>query len=147
MNKLSEFESEEGVDFNRIARAFCNLVEKIHLANKVLKAKFAETAISLISRFDWIANLEKQKMMKRLITLAVSKLTTEIFVAHWSSKLLIEKRKIESEIITQWVTQWSRQGSTQDKQAWEQFIKRFVLEVRITASTTAQTCHMEWRDC
>ena len=66
-------------------------------------------------------------------------------MAHWSSKLLIEKRKIESEIITQWVTQWSRQGSTQDKQAWEQFIKRFVLEVRITASTTAQTCHMEWR--
>ena len=56
-NELSEFESEEGVDFNRIAKAFRNLVEKIHLANKVLKAKFAETVISLISRFDWKANL------------------------------------------------------------------------------------------
>ena len=38
-NELSEFESEEGIDFSRIAKAFCNLVEKIHLANKVLKAK------------------------------------------------------------------------------------------------------------
>ena len=60
-----EWIAEEGVDFNRIAKAFCNLVEKIHLANMVLKAKFAETVISLISRSDWKANLERQKMMKR----------------------------------------------------------------------------------
>src|SRR5690242_17088496 len=85
-------------------------------------------------------------MMKRLITLATSKLTPETFVAYWSSKLLLGKQHVKSEIITQWVMQRSRQGSTQQKQAWERFIASFIPEARVTANTTAQTCYMKWKE-
>ena len=93
-----------------------------------------------------LMDLEKQKVMKRLMLFAASKATTECFVAFWSSRLLLtRKTKKESSIVSNWVIDCAKKGATADKQAWERFISQFVPTAVYETITTAQSCHMSWK--
>ena len=50
-----------------IAKAFYSWIEKIEIDSKVLKAKLSSAAIDLLQCPDMLINLEKQKVMKRLM--------------------------------------------------------------------------------
>ena len=64
-----------------IAKAFYSWIEKIEIDSKALKAKLSITVIDLLECPDMLMDLEKQKVMKRLMLLAVSKSTTICFGA------------------------------------------------------------------
>ena len=64
-----------------IAKAFNNWIAKIEIDSRPLKAKLSKTVIDLLECPDMLMDLEKQKVMKRLMLLAVSKSTTICFGA------------------------------------------------------------------
>ena len=97
-----------------IAKLFYNWVEKVDLVSKILKVKFSKIVISMLEHPEVLLDIDKQRVMKRLLTLMITKLSAEQFVVYWSSNLLMKKMQIKSEILIEWLTEWSRRGNTTD---------------------------------
>ena len=68
--------NEEKVDgaVVTVTKAFCRWIDQIEIDSKMLKAKLANTVIGLLGFPDMLTDLEKQKVTKRLMLLAVSKM-------------------------------------------------------------------------
>jgi exodeoxyribonuclease III len=132
--------------FVMIAKLFYNWAERVDMASKMLKAKFSDVIVSVLEHPEILMDLDKQRVVKRLLVLTITKISAEQFVPYWSSNLLIRKTKINSEILIEWLTEWSRKGNTADKQIWEKFIDRFVPSLTYVTSTTAQSCHVAWKE-
>ena len=131
--------------FVKVTKTFYNWIEKVEMTNKAMKGKFSETVLSTIEDPEILTDLDKQRVMKRLLVLAVSKLSAETLLAFWSSSLRLRKAVISSEILSEWIMDWARKGNTADKQAWERFITSFVPSSTHTTITTAQNCHVSWK--
>ena len=59
---------------------------------------------------------------------------------------MTKKRVVDSDILSEWIEEWTLKGTTADKQAWEKFVQRFLPSSSKTTTTTAQSCHVEWRE-
>jgi hypothetical protein len=139
-------EEKTGSSFTMIAKLFHNWMEKVDMVSKILRAKFSEVIISILEHPEVLLDLDRQRVMKRLLVLIITKISAEQFVAYWSSNLLTRKTKINSEILIEWLTDWSRKGNTADKQIWEKFIGRFIPSSTYVTNTTAQSCHVAWKE-
>ena len=102
VDAFSTWMSDEKVDgcIVTVAKAFYNWMDKIEVSSKELKAKFSNAVIALVQCPEMLMDLEKQKVTKRLMTLAAAKITVASFVAYWSSSLITNKAKIDSEIVS-----------------------------------------------
>jgi exonuclease III len=147
MDLLQEWIKQEKTDdyFVTVAKGFYNLVDKLELDTKLLKAKLASFIAEMTTWTEVLLDIEKQRVLKRLLLLALAKLNTEVFVAYWSSDLLKRKAKINSEILCDWIMEWSKKGEAANKQIWERFISRFVPTAKYIANSTVQSCHINWR--
>ena len=139
--------NEEKVDgaVVTVTKAFCRWIDQIEIDSKMLKAKLANTVIGLLGCPDMLTDLEKQKVTKRLMLFAVSKMTTECFVAFWSSSLLTSRAKMNSSTVSSWAIDCAKKGATTEKQAWERFIRQYVPIAAYETVTTSQSCHMSWK--
>jgi hypothetical protein len=101
-----------------LAKAFYNWLDKLQENNKTLKGKMARIVIEMTTWNEMLTDLDKQRVLKRLLLLATAKLGADGFVAQWSSILLLRKAKVESEVLCQWIMDWSKKGEPDSKQAW-----------------------------
>lgn len=88
--------------FVMIAKLFYNWAERVDMASKMLKAKFSDVIVSVLEHPEILMDLDKQRVVKRLLVLTITKISAEQFVPYWSSNLLIRKTKINSEILIEW---------------------------------------------
>ena len=125
-----------------LAKAFYNWISRVEMNNKRLKSIFANVILEMMNWHEMLFDIDKQQVLKRLLLLAISKLSLAAFIAYWSSNLLLKKAKILSETLCSWVLEWSKKGQTTDKQHWEKFIEQFIPSANFTANSTSQTCEL-----
>ena len=117
-------------------------VDKTDLKTSELKTQVIRLVYELLSCKNALNDVDRQRVLKRLVKMMCTKFGAEEFANEWSDWLSERKLSISSNHLKDWIVEWSRKGPVAIKQMWETFLKAHVESLMTSTRTTTQTCEI-----